>query len=452
MPAALPAYRAACALEATVRGLRGRSGQDMPLRLEDAVRFGSATLTGSASPSLVLFVGTIGEFNAVRAFTDAYRRAWPEDRVILLAGRAQYAESLHEALPEAIVALPTWRVPAQLDAFFRHARPRLVAYAEGPSLHARFPIRLELPLSAACLHHHVPLIVLNAKVYDWNLASRVDRFDHLFAGLHRQAVRHWFVADDGFKENLRRAGAPEERIAVVGDLKFDSAAAPREDPPAGLAALIDALREEGGPLVVGGSVNALDDQESLISAWLELKQAFPAARLVIAPRYLEHAKMLQDLFAHLASRGIGYQRRSQDVEGKLRADVLIVDVFGELRFYYEIADICYVGRNHGILEPLRYRKPTVVAADWRRDHPSFPLYHQIVAAGAVVQVADKTSLGATFIRLVRDRAYAEGFLDKAVKLIETNAGSVQRIMQALRAAGDLSNWERAREKHDAGDG
>lgn len=433
MRARLRAYRLACSLESLARRFTGAKGPSNPLALEETVPFGWPVLAQPGTRSLVLFAGTIGEFNAVRPFIDAYRRQWPQDRLVLLAGRAQYAEALHDAMPQDVVALPVWRAPHVVDRFLRLSKPRLVAYAEGPSLHARFPIRLELPLSAACLDETIPLIVLNAKIYEPNLASRIDRYEHgAFADLHREAVHHWFTPDDQSGEELKQAGAPAERISVVGDLKFDNAASGEEELPPGLATVLSSLCKEGGPLVVGGSVNAIDDQKCLVDAWLELRRAFPKSRLVIAPRYLEHSRVVEELRRYLESVGVSCQLRSQLDGGPVEADVLIIDVFGELRFYYGAASICYVGRNHGILEPLRYRKPTVVADDWRRDHPSFALYHKIVESGAVVHVRDKTELGAAFVRIMRDKDFVEEITCNAARLIDANAGAAQRIMAELK--------------------
>ncbi len=430
MKASLHAYRLICSLEGQARRFLGYG---RALGLEESVCFGWPDLAASRSRSLVLFVGTIGEFNAVRSLINAYRERWPDDRLVLLTGQEQYADPLHKAIPDSIIALPTWRSPRMLDRFLALAQPRLVAFAEGPSLHGRFPIRLELPLPAACLYHGLPLVVLNARVYERHLPSRIDRLENIgFAGLHRDAVSRWFVPDASTEEELRRAGAPAPRISMVGDLKFDNAASEPEVPPAGLAGILEGLAAQGGEILVGGSVNELEDQISLIEGWRELRQTGQDVRLIIAPRYLQFPHVLRGLRGYLEQEGLSYQLRSEIADKAPEADVFIIDVFGELRFYYGISTLCYVGHNHGVLEPLRYGKPTVVADDWRRDHPSFPLYDKIVKAGAVVHVKDKSRLGEAFIRILRDSDYTSGVLGQAAALISQNAGAAQRIMDELQ--------------------
>ena len=92
------------------------------------------------------------------------------------------------------------------------------------------------------------------------------------------------------------------------------------------------LKSKGELLVIGGSVNALDDQKSLITAWRELKEVHTNVKLVIAPRCLQETKVVRDLQAYLEAEGISYLLRGQFTGHAVEADVLIIDVFGELSF------------------------------------------------------------------------------------------------------------------------
>ena len=59
-------------------------------------------------------------------------------------------------------------------------------------------------------------------------------------------------------------------------------------------------------------------------------------------------------------REFTFARRCLCTGGDLNFRSLALDVFGEPARFYRVSDICYIGRNHGILEPLVYQKPIVV--------------------------------------------------------------------------------------------
>ena len=77
------------------------------------------------------------------------------------------------------------------------------------------------------------------------------------------------------------------------------------------------------------------------------------------------------------------------------ADAIIIDVFGELPHYYSVASVAYIGRNHTVLEPLRFNVPTVVAPrhDWSQNYVTFPAYKQLIDEKGIIEAADKAELG-----------------------------------------------------------
>jgi len=394
---------------------------------------------GRAKGGIMVYAATIGEFQAVRPLIDALGDRLPLTPLVLLAGQSQYQRNMQEAYPKAIVAGPPNLAPNILDRFFALVEPRFVIFAEGPSLHARFPIRLDLSLPAACLYHRTPLFVANACVYELHLPSRIDRIEHkLFSSLHLHAVTQWFTPAPVFAAMLQAAGADEQRVTITGDTKFDTAlSGPHRKASAELKTILSHIEAAGAPVIVAGSVNAIDEQKAVIAGWAHVRCTYPGALLVIAPRYINNAKVMDELYGYLGSKNIPYARRSEGPECVRRAAVLVVDVFGELPFYYEHAAICYIGRNHGVLEPLRYAKPTVVAPrrDWRKDYAAYPLYHLLVEHAGILEVENKSMLGDVFMRLLEDGEYRNRYVENSKSIVREQCGATQRILQNLSDGG-----------------
>ena len=403
----------------------------------ECVAYGFEALANSAfRGGVMVYAGTIGEFNAIRPLLDLIGENVPNIGFIVIVGQEQYAQSIHRSIPNAAVVVPTGPDPRVVDRLFELASPRLLVFSEGPCLHAHFPIRCDLSLSAACLRHGVPAIVANASLYDRAFQSRIDIVEHvLFRNLHTNAIRHWYAPNSGIRDELFSAGVPAKRISVVGDMKFDNIKFSELAPPsAELAEILSHLTQSNTPIVVAGSVNAIDEQAAVIAGWLELRRLYPKARLVIAPRYVNNVDVMKTLYEYLIKHNIRFARRSAGSAAVSEADVIVVDVFGELLYYYAHASVTYLGRNHGVLEPLRFGKPIIVApiTDWDKDHVSFFNYNLMCQAKGLLQLDDKRNIGKAFARFLEDADFRSCYTVTATEIVKTQQGAAQRIFNDLQ--------------------
>jgi 3-deoxy-D-manno-octulosonic-acid transferase len=391
--------------------------------------------------TLIAYVPTIGEYRAVRPLLQRLCSGNPPFRIVLLTAQEQYLEPIARDAPEAAVGLPPGPQAGRVAALFDLVRPVLVLFAEGPSIHGYFPIRTDLSLAYQCARRAIPLVVVNACVYERNLASRIDRLEHRLFGANLLAtVSAWYTPWEHFRAQLLALGAPPARVKVVGDLKIDGQASSTPAPrPPELSRFLEDLKATAGPVVVAGSVSAIDEQLAVIAGWQQLRRQHHDARLILAPRYLHERAGMDALFKALDDQGLSYARRSQGLDRCRSAPIVILDVMGELPLYYEIAAVAYAGRNHGVLEALRCGVPTVVApnADWRKDNSSYPLYRLMVEEGALLQVEDKQAIGASFIRVTADPEFRALLQASAREALRKHQGATDAIIADLRHQGWL---------------
>ncbi len=423
-------YRIFCAFESGINFFRGNRGQQSALCFSNPLRGKLETIKNkNEQRSLLVFAPTIGEINSVKPIIRLYRKQWPHDRVVLLTSHEQYLDLLIKNYPDAIVGLPDFRAPWLVDRFFSRINPRLFIISEGPALHCCFPQRLDIALPAACLARKVPVIVTNAVHFEKSILSRLDYVENaLFSRLFIESIRFWFPTFPEFQKLLVSKGAPSNRMQVVGDLRFDSlsvAGAPQSDD---LKKILNYYRVSEGPLFVAGSVNNIEELRFLIGAWQELKLLFPHLKMIIAPRYVNEPKVINALVNLLLAANISFVLRSNLHSAEELRDILIVDVFGELSHYYSIASISFIGRNHGILEPLAYDCPTIVGKGWRQDYSAYPLYHYMVTEQGVICVEDQIHLVQVTQRLLEDLPFRNKCIQAARRLITQNAGAAERAM------------------------
>ena len=143
---------------------------------------------------------------------------------------------------------------------------------------------------------------------------------------------------------------------------------------------------------------------------------------------------MEPIYRLLEGENYSFARRSRPSQGDLDADILVVDVFGELVHFYEVANVCYIGRNHGVLEPLRFHKPVVVAPEqyWASDYVTFPHYDAMVRAEAICQTECMDKTGAAFLHVIEDAEFRESMIGRAVEFCERQRDGLARIIAHVR--------------------
>lgn len=389
----------------------------------------------NAAGSIIIYAATIGELRAANVIITQLCIKWPSLSLILIAGQKQYADAYATNYPNAIVMREFPALPKLTDRFFRLMQPKLCVFIEGPSLHGYFPIRQDLGLSVACLFNKVPLIVVNACLYKKHIASKIDQIQHvLFKGLSKEAVQYWYVSNEKIINDLKSLGAEQEKVIMMGDIKFDAnfnalPAASRE-----LSEILNNYRQNGNCLIVAGSVNAFEEQKAVISGWLEILEKQPKAVLVLAPRYVNDTIMMNKLTTFLHNQGIEYVLRSKGVASIVGKKMLIIDTFGELPYFYQQADIAFAGRGHGVLEPTRYKKVVVVGPHnvWTKENStSYFLYLHMRENKALIECDNYSLLGQVFSQILNDEHFKQEYIKRASKVIESQLGASGRIIEHI---------------------
>ncbi len=117
------------------------------------------------------------------------------------------------------------------------------------------------------------------------------------------------------------------------------------------------IPREGAPVMVAGSTHR-GEEEEILKAYMELRKHIKL-KLVIAPRHIARADELE---GYLRNMGIRCVRRSKSVAFE---EVLLLDTLGELRGFYSVADIAFVGGTlvpvggHNLMEPALLGKPVL---------------------------------------------------------------------------------------------
>lgn len=395
-------------------------------------RFGflplQTTLRASASPgSIWIHAVSVGEVLAAQPLLEQLKKRFSAYAVFISTttetGQSLARERLRCA--DAIFYFPLdWGVIVRRT--FRAIRPSLVIVME-TEIWPNF-----LREAHRC---GVPIAFVNARVSERSFA-RFRRWKFLVGEFYAQVLQYAsaFLAQtpaDGAR--LREMGAPDGRVEVIGNLKYDS-----ESPSIGffgqwLAQQIQ--QQERWPVLVAGSVVA-EEEECVVAAYDIVQRQWRRALLVLAPRKPDRF----DAAARIASAG-GWNviRRSRiDMGAPLdeTADVLLLDSIGELAGIYALGDAVFVGGSlvpsggHNILEPAWFSKPPVFGLHMENFRD---MSQQFLSAKAGIQVTSSAQLGKVWTQLIEEKQIADRMGRAARDLCERNRGATARAIERVAA-------------------
>jgi 3-deoxy-D-manno-octulosonic-acid transferase len=378
---------------------------------------------------------SVGEVLAAKPLVEGLNRRYPGRSIFVSTttetGQKLARERLQSA--DAIFYFPLdWVVPVRRA--LRAIRPALVIIMETEI----WPNFLREARRAG-----VPVIFANARVSERSFA-RFRSWRFVVGEVFASALGHASLflaqtADDA--ERLRAMGAPEERIEVTGNLKYDS------EPPAmsafGSWLKAEVARQERWPVIVAGSV-VEEEEQQVLAAYDVVQRQWRHALLVLAPRKPDRFDAAANI---VGTDGWQAVRRSKlDLTTTLdeNADVLVLDTIGELAGLYSMADAVFVGGSlvraggHNILEPAWFGRPPVFGPYMENFRE---MAAQFIDARAGIQVRSSQQLGKVLVQLVEDDAARERMGKAARELTERNRGATAVSLE--RIAGILDAKEKS---------
>jgi 3-deoxy-D-manno-octulosonic-acid transferase len=170
------------------------------------------------------------------------------------------------------------------------------------------------------------------------------------------------VQDQVYAERFRAMGVHEDRVVLAGNMKFDGAISDRAHPEV-LARRHQLSLTQDDCLWVVGSTQAPEEQYA-IDAFCKLRLDYPRCKLILVPRQPDRFDEVARL---IASSGLKMVRRSRMGDEVIRDwDVLLGDTIGELRWWWGLADLAFVGGSFGdrggqnMIEPAAFGVSTAV--------------------------------------------------------------------------------------------
>lgn len=367
---------------------------------------------------------SVGEVNLALRFMAAWREKEPDIHFVLSlttsTGRAVAAAKLDAR--DELVYVPV-DTPWVISKVVKVIRPRAYVMVEQefwPNLLRRLR------------KNQVPIAIINGRISDRSF-PRYQKIG-FFTTRILPLIDLFCMQSDQDTRRIIALGAPVDRVRTLPSMKYETTAVDelQRSEIAALLAQLDMGSER--TLLLGGSVWP-GEFELLGRVYQSLRERYPELRLILVPRHFEKANIAE---AELQALGLStIRKRSLDLSSSLPAcDVLIADTTGEMMAFYELADLVVVGKSfppstggQNPIEPAALGKPVLVGPNMQ----NFPgVMDNMLAAGAIVQVASEVALETELARLLAEPKERSILGGQARELVESRHRAVPDTVEQVQ--------------------
>jgi 3-deoxy-D-manno-octulosonic-acid transferase len=392
-------------------------------------RMGDVSRRASDQPAIMVHAVSVGEINATRALIDALSRQRPDMHVIV-STTTQTGYDRGQQLFGSSERVTLIRYPLDFSAAVSRVLDKL-----RPDLVVLMELEVWPNFVEQCVRRKIPVVLANGRL----TTSSFKRYKLIkpIAGAMFARLARVCVQDQTYAERFESLGVPRGRILVTGTMKYDSAQiTDRIEGDATLAQAVG-LHLSRERVWVCGSTGPGEEQ-IILREYRNLLATFQRLRLVIVPRKPERFDEVADLIHSFRFDLVRRSRNNRLPVNLPVPPVILGDTMGELRKFYSLADVVFVGRSlvdlgprqHGsdMIEPAALAKPVIVG-------PHTANFDQAVralkAADALLEVVDGPTLSEAVRVMISTPAEAAAMGRRAQDVVREQQGATQRHVELI---------------------
>ncbi len=382
-----------------------------------AERFGFIEALPAGKKTVWVHAVSVGETQAAVPLVDALLREYPDHQILITTttptGAAHVQRCFQDAVQHRYLA---YDMPSCVRRFLQRARPAACLVME---------TELWPNLFHACRERSIPVAIINARL---SAAScRRYRWLQSLTGELLGNIRLIACRSEVDAQRFKELGAREQQLQVTGNIKFDIQLTESE-----IKRQNSKRRELFGdrPVWIAASTHA-GEEEVLLTSHQALLSSEPGTVLVLAPRHPERCPELEGL---VRGRGLVSVNHSEAPASPGDAQIYILDTLGELRQFYGLVDIVFMGGSlipsggHNFIEPAVWGRPLLSG-------PHYFNFQEVAeplqGSGALRIVQDGQQLSRLLGQLFQDSTLREHMGEQARIFVTSNQGSTNRVMQQV---------------------
>jgi len=389
-----------------------------------AQRFGKITRKFPEKKCIWLHAVSVGEVNAAKTVIKELQNKFPDFEIVISTTTdTGFARATNTFGKNIHIFYFPFDFSFTMHRAFRNIRPSICLLME-QEVWPNF-VRIAQQLN-------ILVVVVNGRISDKTFA-RYKKLKPIAKIIYRK-VTLILTQTQQYAQRFRELGCPDKRVIVTGSLKYDTAQT--EDKVDGADTLAAQLNITDERLWVAGATGP-GEEKILLDVFKNLisRQQFKDLRLVIVPRKPER---FDEVALLIKDAGFDFARYSslKDTETKYpeKTPVILGDTMGDLRKFYSLAAIIFVGRSlvpmggSDMMEAAALGKPTLFGPH------AFNFRHTVDALlkdeGAVM-VKDEQDLLQMMKKCLTDPNFAQKIARNGQEVIRKNQGATQKTINQI---------------------
>jgi len=364
---------------------------------------------------------SVGEVNLVAGLIDSFRKTHPEYQVVV----STTTDTGYDLAKSRFLDLPVFFCPLDftwaVDQTFQTLRPRLLVLAE-----------LELWPN---LIKHAGKWGCRVAIANGRLSQRSAKSYLRFSGVIARTFARidWIGCQDAeIAERFVDCGANPNAVAITGSIKFDNAPLSRDTPEISRIARWASV-DPWHQVFIAGSTQS-GEEELALATYRQLSATHRELRLAIVPR---HRERFDQVAALIQAAGFQVRRRSEHLtpaEHWSSDTVILVDSVGELRNWWGISRIAFVGGSFGdrggqnMLEPAGYGSAVCFGPNTQNFRD---IARRLLTGGGAVRLNTPSDLTAFVARCLDEPPAADALSRKARSSVISHRGATEKTVQQL---------------------
>ncbi len=391
-------------------------------RIGWAHRFGKITRRCPDKKCIWIHCVSVGETNAARTIVEMLEERLP-DHEIVIATTTDTGYARANALygqGHSVFFYP-FDFSFAVEKAFENIRPSLCMLME---------LEVWPNFIRTAKKRDIPVMVINGRLSDKSF-PRYKKVKPLIESIFKN-IAMVLAQTDEYAQRFIELGCNADRVKVVSSLKYDTAQV--ADRIEGADEIAVKFGISSNPLIVAGGTGP-GEEKIIMDCYQKLvnEDIAPILKLALVPRKPERFEEVASL---IKQQGFEFARFSEfkNSEGNTSdAPVILVDTMGDLRKFYSLATVAFVGRSlvpmggSDMIESAALGKATVFGPYTFNFKQSVDA---LLKARGAIEVNDPDQLYLAIKRCLTDDDYRQTIAASGREVIIKNKGATQKTVNA----------------------
>lgn len=239
------------------------------------------------------------------------------------------------------------------------------------------------------------------------------------------------------KQRFLALGAVESQVSITGNLKFNIAGLVPQKNKSQAQKYASFLKPEKVFLFTAASTHS-PEEKIVIAIYQNIYKKYPL-NLLIAPRHPQRVNSVEKLIKDKGFNPVRISQISFFPEAALKKlfqaeNVFILDTVGQLFYFYDFSDICFVGGSfsnsggHNILEPISLLKPTLFGPSMEN---FAAIKETVLKYSAGIEVKSPAQLQEKIVFLLENEKARVSY-SRACKLVFEKEDSLEKTIRFIK--------------------